>query len=358
MLIYILVVLIPLLVSELYSRKVKINNLLTDKAEKKLRWKYIFLSALPMFFLVAFRNQDLGADTGVYLSHFEQMINKPWDQIFDRSRMEHGYLIFVKLITYITHSPLMFQIIYSTIYLFAIASFINELEEDHFFVLFLFGTLGTYIFMFTGVRQNLAISICLFSFRFIKKRKILPFALLMLLAFYFHKSSILFVAAYLIYSRKLSWWNLFIYIVVMFIVVFYLEVIQQWFNDQFEYDYGIEENAGGIIFSLVIISLTIFTIFLIYANKSLNKQSQGLINIGLMATLFWVLRIITRVAERPSYYFLPFLFAALAYAINHIKKGEEKNTVKLVVVVLALALYIYKFFTSFSSLVPYIFYAF
>ena len=356
MLIYILVVIIPLLMGSLYSKKLKANNIIVGEENKKVRWKYIFVSALPMFFLIAFRNQDLGADTGVYLSHFKEMINKPWDKIFDRSRMEHGYLIFVKLLTYVTHSPLIFQIIYSTIYLFAITSFVNELEEEHFFVLFLFGTLGTYIFMFTGVRQCLAMSICFFSFRFVKQRKIVPFALLMVLAFYFHKSSILFIAAYFIYSRKISWWNLLIYIIIMVIAVLYLDIIQQWFNDQLEYDYAIEGNTGGIIFSLVIIALTAFTVFLLYNNKSLNEQSQGLINIGLIATIFWVLRIVTRVAERPTYYFIPFLFAALAYAIRNIKKSNEKDIVKIIIFCLAIALYIYKFFTSFASLVPYMFY--
>lgn len=358
MLIYILVAIFPLLIGNLYDKKVRASSSFDIGENKKVRWKYILLAAFPMFFLIAFRNQDLGADTGIYLLRFQEMINTPWNAIFDNSRMEHGYLVFVKLVTYITHSPLGFQIIYTTFYLLAITSFANELEENQFFVLFLFATFGIYIFMFTGVRQCLAISICMFSFCFVKRRKIVPFALLILLAFYFHKSAILFIAAYLIYPRKLSWWNLVIYIVLMLLAVLYLDVIQQWFNDQLEYDYGIEGNTGGLIFSLVIVSITVFTIFLIQGNKSLNKQSQGLINIGLIATLFWVLRLSTRVAERPSYYFLPFLLAALAYAINNIKNQKEKDIVKIIIIVLALALYVYKFFTSFASLVPYSFYSF
>ena len=257
MVVYLLVAIIPLLVGILYKKNVKNNMLLPDKK----RWKYILLAALPMFFLIAFRNQNLGADTGMYIKHFNKMLNTPWNKIFNDTRMEEGYVIFVKLITCFTNSPLIYQVICATIYLFAVTSFANQREEDPFFVLFLFCTLGSYMFMFTGTRQCLAISICLFSFRFIKKRKILPFALLMTLAFYFHKSSILFIAAYLIYSRKLTWWNILIYIILMAVAVVYLDVIQQWFNDQLEYDYEIEGNTGGVIFTMFMLVITAFSIF-------------------------------------------------------------------------------------------------
>ena len=360
MLIYILVVIFPFLIEELYKKRVKVYN--TNQSlsikEKKIRWKYIFFAALPMFFLIAFRNQSLGADTNGYLEHFQRMINTPWGKIFEKSRMEHGYIIFVKLITCFTHNPLMFQIIYTTIYLFAITSFVNNLDKNHFMVLFLFGTMGMYMFMFTGVRQCLAICICLFAFRYVKRRKIFPFALSLLVAFYFHKSSILFAAAYLIYNRKLSWGNILLYIIFTLVTIAFLDVIQEWFNDQLDYNYGVEGNTGGIIFSIIMFGITCFSIFTIISNKELNEESQGLINIGIIATAFWGLRILTRVAERPSYYFLFFSFAALAYAMRSIKKSDEKDIVKIIVILLALALYIYKFFTSFSNFVPYSFYSF
>ena len=45
-------------------------------------------------------------------------------------------------------------------------------------VLFLFATLGSYTFMFTGVRQCLAMSVCFYSYRFIKGKKIITVVLL------------------------------------------------------------------------------------------------------------------------------------------------------------------------------------
>ena len=358
MLAYLVVVIFPLFVEGWYKKKVGGYKSLKDNEtrNKKIRWRYLFFAALPMFFLIAFRNQSIGADTNGYLENFERTINIPWDKLADSSRMEYVYLVFVKLVTYITHSPLGFQIIYTTIYLLALICFTNELEKEHFLFLFLFGTLGLYTFMFTGVRQCLAISFCMFSVKFIKKRKILPFALLMLLSFQFHKSSILFVVAYFIYSRKLNWINLLIYTVVMIFSVLYLSELQQWFNEQLDYDYGVEGQTGGIIFSMVMIMITTFTIFVVSSNKSLTKPIQGLINVGIIATILWVVRIFTRIAERPSFYFMACSFAAFAYAISTIKDKKEKDIIRVIVVTLSLALFVYRFFTSHQSFIPYAFY--
>lgn len=359
MLAYILVVIFPLFVEGWYKKRVAESDLLMNESRnKKVRWVYLFLAALPMFFLIAFRNQNIGADTGMYINHFNRMSSTPWVKIFDKANMEEGYLIFVKLITMFTASPLIYQIICATIYLLAITSFTNQQEKNHFFILFLFGTLGMYTFMFTGVRQCLAISICLFSYQFIKDRKIVPFAILMFLAFYFHKSSILFVAAYLIYSRKLSFWNACLYGVILAFAVLYLDVIQQWFNEQLEYDYEIEGGAGGTIFAFLVVAMTAITIFIMASNKDTSKSAQGTINIGLIAMFFWILRLITRVAERPSFYFLIFLFSAYAYSIATLKNQNEKKIVKLLTVVLALALFVYRLMTNQTNFVPYSFFSF
>ena len=354
MLAYLLVSIIPLIVGNIYNKRLKDNRLLVSKKRRN----YILMAALPMFFLIAFRNQYIGADTLVYLEHFERMVDTPWSRIFDNTRMEHGYIVFVKMLTLFTNNALIYQVICVTIYLLAVTSFVNQLDDDPFFVLFLFATMGMYTFMFTGVRQCLAISICLFSFRFIRKRKIVPFALLMALAFTFHKSSILFVAAYLIYRRRLNGLNALIYVALLLVALLFLENIQEWFNEQLEYDYDIEGNAGGIISSVIFVGITIVTIMLVFKSNTLTVRSRGLINIGLLATMLWVLRLATRIAERPSFYFLPFLFAAFGYSINNIKNTKDKEIMKTIVIILALALFIYRLTTNQSTIVPYMFYSF
>ena len=357
MVLYFLVILFPLLVEGLYRKKVVQGGLLGDDSRnRKIRRRYIFFSALPMFLLIAFRNESMGNDTAWYLHHFEKIADTPWSQIFKNATVEEGYILFAKIISIFTDNSSIYQVICATIYLLGLTSFTNQQEENHFFILFLFATMGMYTFMFTGTRQCLAISLCLFSYKYIKKRKIIPFAILMAIAFHFHRSSILFAVAYFIYSRKLSFVNTLIYCAIIVFVVLYLDIIQEWFNDQLDYNYGIEGGAGGIIFSLITIAMCIFAIYLIVSNKAMTKNTQGLINIGIIATILWVLRIFTRVAERPSYYFLICVFASFAYAISTIKDQKEKEIIRVLVIFFALALFGYRLMVNQSTLMPYKFF--
>ena len=348
MILYLIVAFFPFIV---YSLPI---NTRKPKNAKLIK---IIISAFPMFVLIALRAPSLGADTGGYIREFNDMINIPWANIYDNTREEHGFRIFVKLITYLTKNPLIYQIIYTVIYFIGIVSFANNLDFDANWFLFFFVTLGLYIFMFTGVRQCIAMSICLFSYKFIKKRKLIPFLLCIALAFTFHRSSILFLAGYFIYSRKLNYLNIFLYIIIAVVSVFYLEWIQNFFNEQLDYNYTVEETGNGWIFCIFLLILTVFSTFMVIYNKKLGNESLGLFNVGVIANICWILRIFTRIAERPSFYFLFFSCAFLGYSLTAVKDNKDMKIVKTILLLLCTLYYVYRLATSgISKLVPYQFY--
>ena len=354
MIVYLIVASIPFLVGEWFFCNVK----RTGKLYKLKKLLCLLLAALPMFLLIGFRNQYIGADTINYLNHFTQISQTPWGEIFEGTRMEYGYIVFVKLISLFTKSPLVYQVICAMIYWVAISVFANQLEDSSFLFFYFFATLGIYTFMYTGVRQCIAMCICLLSYVFIRKRKIIPFILLVILAYFFHKSSILFVATYFIYNRKITWYNMLIYGGISAFSVYYLENIQQFFNDALDYDYTIENAGGGTIFLVLIAGLTLMSILIIFSYNKLTKQGQGLFNIGVIAVFFWILRYFTRVAERPSFFFLFFSCALLAHALDLIPKAKERFFTKCAVCAVTLALYVYRFSSNFSTYVPWQSYSF
>lgn len=360
MLIYVFVALFPLLVGTFYNAKIaakaSVNETNTIKYLRK-RWAWLFLAALPMLALIALRGSDVGADTSGYLKFFNQMVDTPWRSIFivneSEYQFEPGFVVFEKLITYVTQNAKVYQVIYSSVYLLAVVTFANQLEKANFSFLFFFATLGTYIFMFTGVRQCLAMSICLFSYKFIKEHKFIPFLLLLVLAFTFHKSAILFIAAYFIYKRKISWLNTLIYAAFGALAYVYIKAIQEWFNDVLDYDYGIEETGSGLIFLLVVTAITAFSYFTVLYYKKQTKESVGLLNIGVITVILWVLRLATRVAERPSFYFLFFTAAMLCYGLDAPDKGRDRIIYKVAVYSACMILFVYRFLSSFSYMIPY-----
>lgn len=355
MLLYIGLAIWPLIVQWIYlNRSIAIN------VKTMSRNKYLVIAMLPIIILLAFRSSLMGADTSTYMRNFIYMIDTPLKTAIEDSRMETGYLIFVKLITYITHNPLVYQVICVTCMFVGLYDFSKHLDDDDAFLfLYFYCTLGLFFFMFTGTRQCLAMCICLFSYKYVRQKKYLRFILCVALAFCFHKSSILFLVVPFIYNRTVSILNTGIYLILAFISGRYLDVIQAWFNDQFDYTYTIEETNSGMIFLLVLLLLTVFSLILINnrdGNLNVNKYTKALININFVSLFFWIMRLQTRIAERPSYYFLFFSCAFYATALNNIKDEKDRLIYKLLVCGFAMLLYIYRLQTNFATLVPYKFY--
>ena len=201
MALYIIVALWPLFVEAMY-------NLYKHRSKSTLLSKklHILLALIPMFVLIALRSESIGADTYDYLKYFKLSINMTIPEMLDRFRLEEGYIVFINFIsTFITKSPLVFQVIYTSIYLVCIWDFCCQMEDnDSFLFAFFYATLGLYMFMFTGVRQCIAMCLCLISYRFVRKKQIIPFLLIIALAFTFHRTSFLFAIVYFISGRKLS----------------------------------------------------------------------------------------------------------------------------------------------------------
>ena len=171
MLLYVGIAIWPLFIQYLYKyRPLEIGDkMLKDN-------KYLIIALFPIFLILAFRNGNMGADTGTYVSHFLYMIDTPLEIVIKFSRMEVGYLIFVKLLTHITHNGLIYQIICISFMTVCMYIFLKQFKiEDALLYIFFYCTLGIFFFMFTGTRQCLAMSICLFSYQFLIKKKYLKF---------------------------------------------------------------------------------------------------------------------------------------------------------------------------------------
>lgn len=128
--------------------------------------------------------------------------------------------------------------------------------------------------------------------------------------------------------------------------------VQLWINDKFDYNYEIESAGGGLVFLLILILLTTYSA--IVKKKITNDSiSNALFNINVLTLFFWILRLQTRVAERPSYYFLPFSCALFACVLGRTSRVGTEGVFRYLIIAFTLLLYIYRLFANFSSLVPY-----
>lgn len=361
MLIYIFAAVFPLIVGEIYTKNFGAYNHLEKRHPKLL--KYLIFAALPMFLLIALRGYQIGNDTWVYVRVFRDMGDYTWQDILNENiapgfaRMEKGFLFFAKFIRVFTDNGLVFQIAYASVYFIAVLFFIYHEKANPFLFLFFFATLGTFMFFFTGVRQCLAMCICLFAYQFAKRKKLIRFALLVLLAFFFHKSAAIFAVVPLVLHRKIRFYNIFFYVACVILLVSSLDSAVAQLNDLLGYTTELEETGNGYISFLSMLMIFLFALINLSAKESKDDiTAKRLFNTSVLCVAMWAARLFTRTAERPSFYFSFFLFAMLAYAFDYMPKGRNKSLWYLIVIGLCLALFIYKFTNTFASFIPYSFY--
>lgn len=336
MIYYSIAALAPILVMELNNQsRRRSGRVLSDKTA-------ILLAILPMALLYGLRYSYVGADTIGYVRSFAEMGSKSWAYCFSgESRHEIGFLIYEKLLSYITGNYTVYFLITGAILFGVLGRFAYKYAGNPYVFLFLFVTLGTYSFYLTGLRQVLAITACLLAFDFVAEKKPIQFALMVVLASFFHKSAICFLVVYPLSNIK----NLQILVAVYVGATIAMLLAFPHFNDSInkflEYEYGIEETGNGQIF---LIALTLFAVYSLLNYRAIAQKSTyalQLTHMSLLTVLLWVLRLVSRAMERPSYYFILGLYAFSACAFAH-GKWKESRLINFFILFFSFALFAYR----------------
>lgn len=164
-------------------------------------------------FQVGFRWQT-GTDWEPYLEHFNE-IKSISDVYYTLTGFEKGYSFFVLIIKNLWNSYTVFLVAHAVLYYFLVFSAFNKLSPYVFISILVFyassmGVLGSN-------RQLIALAICLFALRFVFSKKLIPFLLLVTLAFTFHTSAILFIVYYFL-NRDVNKFLLFAVLLISYVI--------------------------------------------------------------------------------------------------------------------------------------------
>ena len=291
-----------------------------------------------------FRYKYIGADTIGYVRFFEKEVRTySFEELLnqDLMRIEIGYRIYVKIISLFTDNYTIYFLVNGLVIFGTLLHFSKKYTKNPFVFLFLFITLGTYNFVETGLRQALAMMICLWSVDFIKDKKLIPFILTVVVAYYFHKSAILFLVMYPLSLVKKLDWMMAVYIVMAIALLIGFAAFQGFFNQLLGYEYDVEETGNGGIFMMLILVLFAFSFFMMY-DKPKEVDGQSLIvQLSLMTVIFWLLRLISRTAERVSFYYITGLYIYFSQAVNY-DKDKLSSLLKWMLVLACLVLFVYR----------------
>jgi transmembrane protein EpsG len=318
----------------------------------KNRKKYITIISVFLILQSGLRNVAVGSDTYGYYLSFKAIKKTSWDSIFQNfytvyqlgEGKDPGYPLFEKVIQSFTNEYQVLLLVIAVLFFAALGNFIYKNTtrlNDAIMAFIIYSVLFYSFFSITGHRQTIATAAALYGFEFIKKRKIIPFAILIICAATIHKSVVLFAPFYFIApikkSKQLNW------VILLLLPVFMVNrnAISTYFKVMggFE-EYGINQEAGTFTFTAMFLLITIVALKRSDRILKSNPNMVYAFNAFALALLFIPLTWVNPSAMRVVQYFSIFMLLLVPEIIHSFAsisvKLKRDITIAVIVVLIAL----------------------
>lgn len=311
----------------------------TDSELSKKR--YWIIACCVVLIVVGFRSYRTGSDTIGYVNRFLNLRTVSFTSIGAIDYRDIGFFYLVKTIGIFTSSPSTFLLITAFLSFIGVFVIAYRYSNNPILVLFFHITLGNYLFLLTGIRQAISMSICLLSLSFVEKRKVIPFVLSVLLASTIHHSAYIFLPTYFLAWRKINLTSIVNTVIVTIVAYVFYDRLLQFANDIIGYNYEIEELDNGLVFYFILLVIVAFG----YLRRDfwiIDERQNIAMNLAITCTVIWTFRLIGRTAERPSMYWLnlvPIVLTNTLYAEQAESKLKSDQLIKFLAIILSLLLF-------------------
>lgn len=355
-----------------------ILGLLELNYEFKKTWKYVVILVLPMFILVAIRAENIGNDTAAYAYMYDMFSqNNTISDLLLSSGQETGYLITAWLFSSHGYPYIIFQIVISSFVYFSLICYFKCYSFNIAMACLLFMADGFMGGSMNVVRMYIAISILLYSLKYIVKRSFLPFFIIVLFATLFHSSALIFIVMYPLciirYNSKLLILLLGVSIVILILGSSFFSFITEkigMYNSYVSKDRFEDANKLAVFINLLInISILIYAksckLFDIYQyNENVDMNGNVILNVNFryicMIALYItialsIIGLSNNIMSRLIRYFSIFNIILITNSFNNINNIHRRIFNYVVIAVF----YMLQFFTililrpNWNHLVPY-----
>ena len=324
MYIYVLFLIILLIAYSFEKRTTKEPNVNINENNKYPITTFIGFIFLLLIF--ALRHPSMGndlryLDSNGYLGSFDLLSRFSLKQVINMDHFlnyERGYLIFNKIISLIWNNRQFFLSAVAFCSLYPVYRLIKNNSAYPVMSYFIYFGIPVFLMQFSGLRQILAIGICLISFTYIQKKKPIWFILLVLLATTFHSSAFVFFIAYPLYYLKLDKTKRIISLVIIGIVYVFKNLLFAIFASLFKETAKIHQTGA---LTLLLVFVLIYALGIIFYKE--DEKLNGYMNLFYMACIAQCFGGIYDLALRVGYYFMMFLPLLLPQLVS--KMDDKSN---------------------------------
>lgn len=302
--VFVVLLLIPLLMQHIRIRRLSGYHIDSNEKNRKiLGFFFFFLTTL-----LALRHESIGNDTETYIYYFDAIKRISWNAI-RYFPMEYGYVYLNKLVAIFTQEARVFFVISAILINALIYPTYKRLCEDASLTIVIYCILSTFVMMFSGIRQMMAIAIGFVAYDFTRNKKLIPYILSVVLAMLFHTSAFMLAFMYPLYHARIT--KKWLYAVVPIMAVIFI------FNEQIFTFLGLflelyTEFSGEIQYTGAYVMIVLFAIFTVFSylipdEKLLDAETIGLRNFMLLSLVIQMFAPLNALAMRMGYYYIIFI---------------------------------------------------
>ncbi len=322
--------------------------------QEKNKRNYLIICGIILVLVVGFRSRYSGSpDTDSYCKKFERMLlyNNFLDYLkADRNSALENNILFSEMgfwfgtwiLSRLFSNSVWYVFLTTAFILFGVIRFIYKNSEDVMLSLIMFITLGLFTFCMNGLRQALAMTICLFAYEFVKKKKLFPFLLVISLAVMFHKSAIFALLLYFTSQLRFNFKSGVLFVAISLIFIYFAQEIVVVADALFDKEYSEEITASGGYIALMIYLLVIGFGFLFAQKQFQNQESIGVLYLSILGAIIFLMRFIFSSGyERISYYFLYYLCILFPIELKAFE-NKSQDIIRIIFIALCLLLFAYR----------------
>lgn len=305
--------------------------LLKYKPSKNKKKAFCAIACVQWVILSGLRGMTVGADTIGYRRSFYRIGLTSWHKIFANVSAyiggaeikDPGYALFVKIFQVFSTNYQVYLVFIALLFMIPMAIWIYRNSSMPCLSFIIFSTLFYSFYAVTGIRQTIATSLVVFiGYEFIKKKKPIPFLILVFLSFFIHKSCVCFLPFVFFAHKKITWRYVGIFSAITAAFLILGKTLYEPFAEFVGYDVEEEYLLDTYSYTLVICLLTVsaFVLYRFIKKNTDEEKFKALYNAALFTTAFTLLTLRNQSFMRVQQYYALFFMLLVPELVRAFNK--------------------------------------
>lgn len=301
---------------------------------------------LVLSLVMGFRGLNVGVDTASYADLFNQISRLSFMSIISFKyqnvvSQEFGFVLSAKVSSMIIDSYYFYQILTAFVFNFLFIKFLKDNASSLVVAITAFIGLGVYLAAFNISRQMLAIAILANAWTYMRKGSYIKTFILFILAVSFHKTSLLFGGAFIMYYFRNYKYVYYVFAAVIGFAALKVERTLEYLvlvapDEYFNYldNHKVVQTAGSVV---LLWGLIVIIGMLLIVKKKIQPEIKIVALLSLLYPFGNFLGLSFNYVERLALYFCPFVILSFDASVALFSRNLRKPYVICTVI----AFYIY-----------------